>query len=191
MVAGTTSASIVNRALAEIAGQYSVTGTNPTFDGSAAGNAAGTLYNGAVNLLLRQSDYEFSRTTVALTPLVVATPLNWTYAFLYPTDCLKIRQVFPTIATPDYDPQPILWDVATVAISGFQNRAIYTNIAPASLVYTTSSVTENEWDSMFEEAMVRYLASELAMAIGGRPDFSKEMLGVAGGLSQESGGKDS
>jgi hypothetical protein len=39
--------------------------------------------------------------------------------------------------------------------------------------------------------MVRYLASGLAMALGGRPDFSEKMLGVAGALSQGGAGKDS
>ena len=61
------------------------------------------------------------------------------------------------------------------------------------MVYTTSypNVTEAQWDPLFAEAVVRTLASELSMAIAGRPDFSKVILGQAGQIVAGGAGKDS
>jgi len=191
VVAGTTSTTIVNRALQEISAQATVTGTNPTFDGSTAGNVASILYTSSVNTLLRQTDYEFSRTVIALSSLSIIPPLGWNYAFSYPGDCLKVRQVLPNVSIPDNDPQPVLWDVVSAFYLGSLTKIICTNIAASILVYTTDNLTEAQWDSLFEETVVRYLASQFVMALGGRPDFSEKMLGVAGALSQGGAGKDS
>lgn len=189
MTTGATAATIVNQALQLIAAQATVTGVNPTFDGSAAGNAAGILYQPAVDLLLRQTDYEFSRVDVALT-LTAVVPYPWPYAYLYPTDCLKIRQVKP--ATWDLnDPPPVRWTEMEANISGNPTRIIGCNIAGAVLTYTTYAVTEAEFDSIFQETLVRLLASELVMAIGGRPDFSGKLLEQSGGLVSQGPGRDS
>ncbi len=80
-----------------------------------------------------------------------------------------------------------------------------TNQANALLVYTTGAIpnsgltidgagnllTESQFDQTFAEAVVRFLASELAMPIGGRPDFAKQKLVEAGQLITSDSGKDS
>ncbi len=80
-------------------------------------------------------------------------------------------------------------DIITTTFSS--QRVIWTNEVMAEIVLTTSSVTELEWDSLFAEQMVRYLGSMLAMPVGGRPDFSREMLGQAGGLGGANQDRDS
>lgn len=190
MTAGATPASVANQALAQIAAQYTLSGTLPDFDGSAAALAAGLLYQPTVALLLRQSDYEFSRADVALTVTGIAAPYPWTNAYLYPSDCLRIRQVRPTTWDQN-DPHPTRWTEMEQTIADVQTRIIACDVAGAVLTYTTSNVTEAEWDSIFQETAVRLLASELAMALGGRPDFSEKMLGVSGGLVSIGAGKDS
>lgn len=180
-----TPADVVNRALVEIAGQATVTGVPPTFDGSAAGLAAGTVYQDCVEMLLRQADYEFARTWLPATAVTLGYSIpGWSASYQYPPDCLRLRQVLP----PSWDannPQAVRWLVGTFSVRTtpvtFQ-KLILTNQAAAELYYTTNFVTEADWDSVFTEAMVRLLASELAMGIGGRPDFSKELLNQAGGL---------
>lgn len=186
----TTAASVVNQALQEIAAQATVTGVNPAFDGSAAGNAAGILYTPCVNLLLREQDWEFSRKTVALTTSGTTPVYPWTNGYLYPTDCVRIRSVVP--ATWDAnDPQPVRWSEGVQTIGGVATRVIFCDVATASLTYSTNAVTEDDWDSMFQEAMVRLLGSELAMALGGRPDFSRVKLGEAGQIMASGADKDS
>ena len=46
----------------------------------------------------------------------------------------------------------------------------------AIAVYTSNIPTVDEWDTAFREAVVRRLATPLAMALAGRPDFSRELL---------------
>ena len=192
MPAGVTQLSLVNRALAEIArGNPLASGSVSTnFDGSANGIAAATLYVGAVETLLRQEDWEFSRKVAALTLSGNAAPLGWAYEFLYPTDCMKIRQVVPA-TWPLNDPQSTRWDVGTSVVSAVQTTVIWTNAANAVLTYSSSAVVEAGWDSMFAETFVRFLGSMLAMPVAGRPDFSKELLGTAGRLGAAGENKDS
>lgn len=186
----TTSADIVNRALAEIGQQQTVTGTLPTFDGSSTGIAAGQLYQAAVNMLLRNEDYEFSKAYVVLTQ-TAATPVPpWAYQFFYPSDCLRVRQVCPR-TWDALDPQAVTWDVQTVVILSVPTRVILSNEGNAGLFYTTSNVTENEWDPMFAEAAVRYIASEMVIAIGGRPDLSEKKLAESGQIMVSGQAKDS
>jgi hypothetical protein len=190
MTAGATPASVVNQSLAQISAQYTLSGTLPDFDGSAAGLAAGILYAPAVVLLLRQQDYEFSRNDVALTVAGISAPYPWSDVYLYPSDCLKIRQVKPAVWNQN-DPFPTRWTEMEQMISGVQTRVIACDVSGAVLTYTTSAVTESEWDSIFQEAFVRLLGSELAAALGGRFDLSEKMLGVSGGLVGIGAGKDS
>lgn len=190
MTAGATPASVVNQALAQIAAQYTVSGTLPDFDGSAAGLAAGILYAPTVALLLRQSDYEFSRADVALTVTGLAAPYPWSNAYLYPSDCIKIRSVKP-LTWDQNDPHPTRWTEMEQTIADVQTRIIACDVAGAVLTYTTANVTEAEWDSIFQESFVRLLGSELAMSLGGRPDFSQKMLETSGGLVGIGSGKDS
>ena len=192
MVASSLSAGIVNQALAHIAAQASVVGAVPMLTGGgSASEYANVLYPQCVDMLLREQDYEFARVVGApLTLAPGAATGGWSYAYIYPSDCLRLRQVTP--AVPDAnDPWPIGWNVANVVIGGTPTRVILCNITPALANYTTSSVTEAEWDSLFTEAMIRLLASELAIALGGRPDLGRAKLAEAGQIMSSAVGRDS
>lgn len=271
----TTALAVINRALTEIAARQPITGTFPTFDNSAAGVAAGQLYQPAVETLLRQQDWEFARGVEPLIIVAGTPPLGWAYQYAYPPDCLRVRQIVPAVFDPN-DPQPVTWDVGattdqqglisssilvfsghgyaigdtgvilgtigfpatyqvltvggggavltyliTAAGTGYSigfgntqtggaqpgvgigfviditatafssQRVIWTNEVSAKIVLTTNSVTEAQWDSVFTEQMVRFLGSMLAMPVGGRPDFSRELLGQAGGLGEAGRDRDS
>jgi len=173
---------VVNRALTEISRGNPVVNLTSTADGI----YAATLYQGAVELLLRDQDSEFSRKVATLNLSGGTAPLGWTYEYTYPADCVRIRQVLPGTVDAN-DPQATRWDEGTVG----GVRMIWTDALSAKLVYTTNAVTESEWDSMFAERMVRYLGSQLALPVAGRPDFSKEMLQIAGRIGSAAEGKDS
>ncbi len=171
----TTAASIVNRALEMTASQVQVTGANPTFDGTIAGNAAGVLYTPAVNLMLRQTNPAFARRTAALALAGGTTPQPWTVEYTYPTDCLWVRQLRPAAGSYNVlDPQPIRGAVAFDA--GLALKVIVSNTANALIVYTSNSPVESQFDDAFAEAVARRLANPLAMALAGRPDFARELL---------------
>lgn len=177
---------IINRSLTEIAARQPITGAPPTYDNSPAALAAVQLYQPAVETLLRQQDFEFARVVAALTVAAGAPPLGWTYQYAYPEPCLRVRQIVPFVFDPN-DPYPVTWDVGFAA----GERVIWTNEVSAQIVFTTNAITEDDWDSLFTEQMVRYLGSMLAMPVGGRPDFSREMLGQAGGLGEAGRDRDS
>lgn len=158
-----------------------VSGVNPGFDGSSTGNAAGVLYTPAVNLVLRQLNPAFARRTNTLTPSGGTAPPPWTNTYTYPADCLRLRQIRPTTYTAN-DPQPVRGQVAFDA--GLNLKVIVCSIAGAIGIYTSSTPNENQWDWAFAQAVAWRLASPLAMAIAGRPDFSKELMEEANQYAQ-------
>lgn len=178
----TTSADIVNRALELIDSQSFITSLS---DSTTEAQAASVVYTPTVQLLLRELDPDFARATVTLTasgaPSVVPP---WSYEYGYPADCLRARQVRPPVSgagslADPYDPQPVLAQVSFDPNGGGASvaaKVILTNQQNALLNYTTSAVTENQWDAAFAEAVARRLGNPLAMAISGRPDFARELL---------------
>lgn len=170
-----TVASVVNTALELIASQAQITALN---DGSPAANAATVIYAPVVQLLLRELDPDFARFTATLA--LSAAPLPpppWTYEYLYPANCLRLRQVRPAAGSYDVnDPKPIRSNVAFDTISAVATKVILTNQVNALAVYTTSDVLEAQWDAVFAEAVSRRLANPLAMALSGRPDFADKVL---------------
>ncbi len=167
-----TTATIVNSALEQIASQDRVTSLT---EGSTAANAAQVVYTPTVDLMLRELDPDFARFTAALVVAAGTPPSPWLYQYTYPANCLRLRQVRPTT----YDalnPQPVRANVAVATVSSVLTKVIFTNQASARAVYTTSDVTEAQWDAVFADAVIRRLANPLAMAIAGRPDFAREIL---------------
>jgi hypothetical protein len=191
---GTTLA-VANQALGDIAAQVTLTGALPNFDGTAAGIAVGTYYDQVVNTVLRQQDYEFSRTTLLLQPASgVSLIAPFTSAWVYPIDCVRVRQIAPA-AWPQNDPQPVRWSVQWQFLDS--NRVIFTNLPPSpqpNIVYTTSDAGagyEAVWDSLFTEAVIRLLASVLALDLSGRPDLARSKLEESAQLVRVGGGLDS
>lgn len=86
-----------------------------------------------------------------------------------------------TLATTPGGAQPGSGTGFTVTVAAITPaRVIWTSVASAGLIYSTNAVTEYDMDEMYVEQLVRYLGSLLAMPVAGRPDFSKEMLDIAG-----------
>ena len=184
-----TDTDICNRALAECVARYTLTGALPNFDQSTAAKACALLYTPAWQMLLREQDTEFSRQTANLAAGGAPT-YPWSNAYLYPADCLKIRSVVPASWDPN-DPQAVRWSEQNQSIASTPTRIIFTNQPAAVLVYTTSNITPAVWDPGFQESVVRFLASQLALTLSGRPDLAKALLGQAGQILQSSEAKDS
>lgn len=172
----TTAAAIVNRALELIGSQVQVTGNNPTFDGTVAGNAAGVLYTPAVELVMRETNPAFARRTATLSVAPGGLIAPWTRKYTYPADCVRVRSLRPSVYNAN-DPRPIR--AAVVFDADAALKVIVTNEVNASVVYTSNAAIESQFDSSFCEAVARKLANPLAMAVGGRPDFARELLGEA------------
>jgi hypothetical protein len=171
-----TSNDLANQAIQLIGdNQPAVTGQAPTFDSSPAGVALAKLYGPCVQTVARQWGWDFARRTVALNVSGNVAPFPWAFEYLYPTNGIEVWQVMPaTLADPN-NPLPINWDVANAQVAGNQKKVIQCNLASAMAVYNNNP-TEDVWDPLFREAVVRLLASELAMAISSRPDSAQLLL---------------
>jgi hypothetical protein len=170
-----TSVSIVNQALELVASQVQITALN---DGTPAANAASVIYTPTVNLMLRVMEPDFARKTILLTAASVVSPIDpWGFEYLYPSDCLRVLQLKPQAGGYDpNDPKIVRSMVALDTISAVLTKVICSDQTAAQAIYITSSVTEDQWDFAFMNAVVRRLANPLAMALSGRPDFAKEVL---------------
>lgn len=173
---------IVNQAIEMIGDdQPLVTGNFPTFDNSPGGKAAQLLYGPCIATVARQFGWDFSRNFVALVPTGNTPPLGWTFEYLYPSMGVEIRQLMlPTITDPN-NPLPTTWNVGNAVVSTVPAKVIWTNLAGALAVFTNQPGPDL-WDPLFRESVVRLLASELAVAITGKPDSSRDLLEQSGGF---------
>jgi hypothetical protein len=183
-----TALDIVNQALQLVGdNQPPVTGAAPAFDSSPAGVAASKLYAPCVATVQRQFEWDASRNMVALVATGNAAPFPWSFEYGYPTNGIQVWQIMPATAPDINDPISVRWSVGNTLVLAAQTKVIWTNLAAAVAVYNNNP-NENTWDSGFREAVVRLLASELAMAVAGKPDLAQVMLesgGSFGGAATE------
>jgi hypothetical protein len=177
----TTSNDIVNEALLLFGNDGPpVTGVAPLFDSSAAGKAASRIYQSCVAAVAREYEWDFSRQQgVNLTLSGNVAPFPWAYEYVYPPQCIQLWQLAPAVLADPNDPQPLRWSVGNNVVGGTQSRVIWSNVQNAKAAFN-GNPAEGTWDSLFRAAVVRVLASELSMALAGKPDSSQTLLEHAG-----------
>lgn len=177
-----TSQDVANEAIYMMGNNQSpVTGNAPNFDNSTAGVALKYLYAPCVATVARQYEWDFSRKQVALTLSGNVAPFPWTFEYLYPANGIQVWQIMPAGITDLNNPAPTTWSVGNALVTAVQKKVIWTNDAAALAVYNNNP-TEDTWDALFRESVVRLLASELAIAIGGKPGVSQMLLESGGSL---------
>lgn len=174
-----TSTDVVNQAINLIGNDIPpVTGVAPTFDDSTAGKAAQQLYTLCVQSVGRQFGWDFARNQVTLTASgnVAPFPMGFTGEYLYPTNGIQVWQLVGDLSAADLNnPAPANWNIGNAQVSGVQRKVIWTSLASPRAIYNNAP-TESTWDSLFQMAVVRLLASAMAMAIAGKPDVAQGML---------------
>lgn len=187
-----TPSDIVNRAVQLIGGyddNEPITGSPPTFDGSVIGLAAGAVYDAVVQTVGRQHGWDFSRASVTLNLTGNTPPIGWTYEYLYPTNGVEVRQVTPAADLDANNPSPVNWTVGNANVSGTVRKVIWSNQQFAH-AYFSNQPAETLWDALFAEAVVRLLASELAMAVPGKPETARDTLTQSAQFEQIGEGRD-
>lgn len=179
-----TATDVVNQAIFMIGDKVPpVTGNLPDFDSSAAGIAAKYLYAPCVAFVQRTFEWDASRKSIALSIAAGAAPLGFQFQYLYPTNGIEVWQIVPGTITDPNNPLPTNWLPGNAVVASVQKRVIWTNVVGAIAIYNNNP-TEDNWDSTFREAVVRHLASEMAMAIAGRPETSQHMLETSSAARQ-------
>ncbi len=186
-----TSQEVANQALLELGGnQPPVTGNAPTFDDSTCGKALRYLYTPCVQFVGRQFGWDFARSIVALTLSGNVAPFPYSLEYIYPVGGVQVWQLIPpTLADPN-NPAPVNWTVGNALVAAVQTKVIWSDLVGARAAYNNAP-NENTWDPGFREAVVRLLASELALAIAGKPDASQVLLQSAGAIEKTAEGRDS
>lgn len=182
-----TSNDIANQAIQLVgANQPAVVGQWPAFQttGPAAttGAVLNRIYGPAVATVMRQFEWDFSRNTIALVK-TANTPRLFAFEYAYPPNAIEVWALAPQTDVDPNDPLPINYVVANDIVSGSQARVIQTDQDNAYAIYSNMP-NESTWDALFRESVVRLLASELGMAIAGKPDLSESLFSSYGAVEQ-------
>lgn len=167
---------VVNQALQLVGDNVApVTGTLPNFDDSAAGVAAKYLYTPTVQAVGRRFGWDFSRNVATLALSTGAAPSPWTFEYLYPASGIEIRQIMPEAGFDPNNPLPINWEIGNTLIGANPKKVIWCDIENAK-ARISNSPSEDLWDPLFRDAVVRLLGSAFAMALDGRPETARDLI---------------
>lgn len=184
MIPVLTSMSVANQAIQLIGdNQPLVSAGAPNFDSSDLGIALQQVYAPTVATIMRQFGWDLARNTQPLVLTGNIAPFPWEYEYTYPANCLEALQVAPQAMADKNNPLPVNWSIGNDVVNGNQVKVIFSNLANAILVYNNGP-SENTWDSLFTETVVRLLASKLAMSVAGRADTAQVMLQSSGAMEQ-------
>lgn len=110
-------------------------------------------------------------------------PMPWLYEYAYPIDCLDIRWIVPSYPNADISTIPLttidnnsptliptagqIKYAVSYSTDGSGNpiTVILTNQCQAQAVYTINQPNPQQWDSLFQQAMVSSLAAYLVPAL--------------------------
>jgi hypothetical protein len=152
----TSPADVVNLALSKIGIKDRI---GNIYEGSAAAKAALDIYSQTRDEMLRSSDWGFAEKIAAGVLTGNAAPFPWTFEYAYPTDCVKVRNLFgATYIADTNDPRPTLWTVGGIAAA----KVIWAKIATCTLVYTKQVTDPSLWEPLFVEAFADALGKRIA-----------------------------
>lgn len=134
-------------------------------------------------------------------------PPPWLYSYAYPSDCLQVRAItslasqpgldqpmFSVILPTGYTPNNLVPSRFAVANdtdnSNNQVRVILCDRISALCVYTRLVDVEEMWDPLFQETMVRSLASRFCMPVTGKMDMTIKMAQSAMQIIQTARSRD-
>lgn len=188
--------SVCNLALLSVGGRAQVSSINPS-DGSPAGDACSTLFQFVFEQFARTAKWGCLKKQVTLSLIQAAQgtpenpngtslpipPVPWSYAYLYPADCLMLRQIMPPYNTTAItsEAQTTISNSVTPWIpgqysipyeigystdsSGNPIQVILTNQESAIGNYTVNEPDPASWDALFTSGYVAALAVYLAPAL--------------------------
>ena len=209
MASSQSQVSCCNLSLLSIGARASVSSIFPS-DGSTQADACATLFSFVFQQLARTARWGCLNKQVTLTLIQAAqgTPENptgttlplpqqpWLYAYLYPSDCLLMRQVFPPVTSTASTPNQTSLNnnVAPVINTDYQIRyatgystdtsgnpleVILTNQENAVANYIVDQQDPASWDALFTSAFVASLGAFLVPALSLNPPLMQQQIQVA------------
>jgi hypothetical protein len=131
-------------------------------EGTRHANVALRLYAQTRDDVLKMQDWDFAERSAAAYVSSATPAPGWTYALVWPSDCLRLRNVVPATRVT-FDPRPVQFGEMNVASTSA--RLILSNTFPATLIYTGQVVDMTTWDVAFVEAFVAALARRFVVSL--------------------------
>lgn len=219
-MASQSTVSVCNLSLLSIGGRASVSSIFPS-DGSTQSDSCATLFSFVFQQLARTARWGCLNKQLPLTLIQAAqgTPENptgtslplpqqpWLYAYLYPPDCLFVRQIMAPIVTMGSAVNQLgiansvtPWVGSNYQIpyeTGFTTDAygnplevILTNQEYAVANYTVDEENPQSWDALFTAAFVASLAAYLVPALAKDMALMQTQIKIAESLISTARGMD-
>lgn len=131
-------------------------------DAGAEARACSQFYEHTRDLLLHGYPWRFAGATVSLAQITNERTGLWAYAYQRPSDCLKVRWLRPEYS--ETEPALSVQDEMAIPYE-IEGQAIYTNLSPAFLRYTSAVVDPTRFPPLFVDALAWHLSVRLAMPL--------------------------
>lgn len=148
-----------------------------TSESTSQGNACNQFWNAAIRDTLRAAPWDFATSVYSLVQSSYTIINNWAYAYVYPTDCLKIWKLYVPVGSSSivgtfpsiypgsqtvslwngYNLRPIKYNVRWDNSTGL--RVILTNASQAIIEYSSGIIDPAQFDAAFVKAASLCLAT--------------------------------
>jgi hypothetical protein len=171
---------IINLALNHIA-QTPITASQLAANSTIQTQTALRVWEFAREETLRAYNWAFAKVQVALTVTTDYDPAVFTYAYVYPANCVAIRKInvqtgIDKAISEEFE---IMYDTANEAIR------IVTDVEDAYAEYTYDLDTPSLFDSAFVTAFALRLAAEMAIPLNGDPKQAEALAKLAANSSSD------
>lgn len=172
---------------------------------SAEAAACALRYQSVVESVLRVTDWNCVRQTVALTDVTdtITPPDRWAYTYSFPTECLRLwRMETPAGLLWRFpDPYPLGgFELAAAMTTAIPTRYIYANETELTAIYTRYGydVAHGYYEAIFDPALKEAIGWALAAVIAGPLTGNASIMAQAKGealrtlgLAREANGNES
>ena len=139
-------------------------------DGTVESAACVQMYPIVVNEVFGLHDWRFARTRVALAAAASTASTQWAYEYPTPADMVRARKLIdPSRLPTQYLPDRQLFDCSEAFATGWSQAtsapALWSNLNPAILEYTSNLIPVASWPPALQTAVAARLAAMLAIPI--------------------------
>ncbi len=170
----TSEAQICNIALARVGQREFIDSLVQT---STASRLCAALYSPARDAALEAFPWPFATRRVALAALANATYSGWTHAYVLPSDCIAMRDIYSGVRTPEALARvPYSIELGNDSEGNPSLRVLLTDAEAAEVSYTARVTTVALYPPLFVDALAWKMASDLALSLPVKPQVGLAML---------------
>ncbi|WP_105618506.1 hypothetical protein [Cronobacter sakazakii] len=161
---------ICNLALSNIGSSRSI---NSLDEKSKEADVCNLHFEACRDAVLADAEWNFATKRIALADTGIAPP-DWTYAYAYPTDCLRIIEIM--IPGVRYPTAAMRINYETGVNDSGTGKLIYTDQQEARLKYVARITDVNMFDPLFQDALAWRLAAAINMPVTGDANLTRFCL---------------